>query len=162
MVDAFIDIRELDANTLRDISVKSGVIWPEDDDRESRLFRFRVRRIATEAYRRGVADGQKINAAVAVMFGEQAPMNDAASAAPSDDQILTLWHRQPFVVAFARDVLAKWGQPTPPAVVEPLTDEQIVGVMHSIPINAAPSHHSAFARAIEHQHGIKGGQHDTE
>ena len=28
MADAFIDIRELDANTLRDISVKSGVIWP--------------------------------------------------------------------------------------------------------------------------------------
>ena len=68
MADAFIDIRELDANTLRDISVQSGVIWPEDSDRESRLFRFRVRRIATEAYRRGVADGQKINAAVAAMF----------------------------------------------------------------------------------------------
>ena len=65
MADAFIDIRELDANTLRDISVQSGVIWPEDGDSESRLFRFRVRRIATEAYRRGVADGQKINAAVA-------------------------------------------------------------------------------------------------
>ena len=48
----FIDLRELDANTLRDISVKSGVIWPEDGDRESRLFRFRVSRIATEAYRR--------------------------------------------------------------------------------------------------------------
>ena len=52
-------------------------------------------------------------------------MIDTASAAPSDDQILTLWHRQPiqvnqsadaFVVAFARAVLAKWGQPTPPAV----------------------------------------------
>ena len=71
MADAFIDIRELDANTLRDISVQSGVIWPEDGDRESRLFRFRVSRIATEAYRRGVADGQKINAAVAVMFGGQ-------------------------------------------------------------------------------------------
>ena len=36
----------------------------------------------------------------------------------------------------------------------PLTDEQIVGVMHSIPINAAPSHHIAFARAIEQAHGI--------
>jgi len=68
MADEFIDIRELDANTLRDISVQSGVIWPEDGDRESRLFRFRVRRIATEAYRRGVADGKKINAAVAAMF----------------------------------------------------------------------------------------------
>lgn len=36
----------------------------------------------------------------------------------------------------------------------PLTDEQIVGVMHSIPINAAPSYHIAFARAIEAAHGI--------
>ncbi len=51
-------------------------------------------------------------------------------------------------------------QPTPPAVVEPLTDEQIVGVMHSIPINAAPSYHIAFARAIEAASGIKGGQHE--
>ena len=44
----------------------------------------------------------------------------------------------------------------------PLTDEQIVGVMHSIPINAAPSYHIAFARAIEQAHGLKGGQHGTE
>ena len=44
----------------------------------------------------------------------------------------------------------------------PLTDEQIVGVMHSIPINAAPSYHIAFARAIEAAHGIKGGQHGAE
>lgn len=71
MADAFIDIRELDADTLRDISEKAGVIWPDGGDQQSRFFRFRVRRIATEAYRRGVADGQKINAAVAVMFGEQ-------------------------------------------------------------------------------------------
>lgn len=48
-------------------------------------------------------------------------MTDTASAAPSADEILTLWHRQPiqvnqsadaFVVAFAREALAKWGQPT--------------------------------------------------
>ena len=44
----------------------------------------------------------------------------------------------------------------------PLTDEQIVGVMHSIPIKAAPSYHIAFARAIEQAHGLKGGQHGTE
>ena len=42
----------------------------------------------------------------------------------------------------------------PQVVVVPLTDEQIVGVMHSIPINAAPSYHIAFARAIEQAHGI--------
>ena len=69
MPESFIDLRELDTETLRDIAVKSGVIWPEDGDRESRLFRFRVRRIATEAYRRGMADSRKIDAAVAVMFG---------------------------------------------------------------------------------------------
>ena len=48
--------------------------------------------------------------------------------------------------------------PVNPAVFprgpEPLTDEQIVGVMHSIPINAAPSYHIAFARAIEQAHGM--------
>ena len=41
------------------------------DEWEQRRTEFCARRIATEAYRRGVADGQKINAAVAVMFGEQ-------------------------------------------------------------------------------------------
>lgn len=68
MTEAFIDIRELDDATLRSIVSDAGVIWPEDGSRESRFFRFRVRRIATEAYRRGMADGQKINAAVAAMF----------------------------------------------------------------------------------------------
>ena len=29
--------------------------------------------------------------------------------------------RKAYLAAFARAVLAKWGQPTPPAVVEPLT-----------------------------------------
>lgn len=69
---AFIDMRELDADTVRDIVVQSGCEWPADDSRESRLFRFRVRRIATEAFRRGVESGQKINAAVATMFDDGA------------------------------------------------------------------------------------------
>ena len=68
MADAFIDLSELKTDTLRDIVVASGVIWPDGDDRESRLFRFRIRRIATEAYRRGMADRQKIDAAVDAMF----------------------------------------------------------------------------------------------
>lgn len=68
---AFIDIRELDTDTAREIVVQSGCEWPADDSRESRFFRFRVRRIATEAYRRGVQDGQKINAAVATMFDQE-------------------------------------------------------------------------------------------
>lgn len=69
---AFIDIRELDADTVRDIVEQSGCEWPADDSRESRLFRFSVRRIATEAFRQGVCSGQKINAAVATMFDDGA------------------------------------------------------------------------------------------
>lgn len=68
MPEAFIDLSELKTDTLRDIVVTSGVIWPDGDDRESRLFRFCIRRIANEAYRRGMADRQKIDAAVAAMF----------------------------------------------------------------------------------------------
>ena len=71
MPDSFIDLRELDSETVRDIVQQAGVIWPEDGSRESRLFRFRVRRIATEAYRRGMASRQEIDAAVAVMFGDK-------------------------------------------------------------------------------------------
>ena len=57
------------------------------------------------------------------------------------------------------DAIAAWNTRAPQpsqaqAVAVPLTDEQIVGVMHSIPINAAPSYHIAFARAIEQAHGI--------
>ena len=71
MTEAFIDIRELDDATLRSIVSDAGVIWPEDGSRESRFFRFRVRRIATEAYRCGMASRQKIDTAVAVMFGDK-------------------------------------------------------------------------------------------
>ena len=62
-------------------------------------------------------------------------------------------------------IRAGWAAPQPTqaqAGAVPLTDEQIVGVMHSIPINAAPSYHIAFARAIEQAHGIgikNGGRH---
>ena len=62
-------------------------------------------------------------------------------------------------------IRAGWAAPQPAqaqAGAVPLTDEQIVGVMHSIPINAAPSYHIAFARAIEAGHGIQGGHHDIE
>lgn len=64
----FIDLRELDTETVRDIVVQSGCEWPTDDSRESRFFRFRIRRITTEAYRRGIADRKKIDAAVSTMF----------------------------------------------------------------------------------------------
>ena len=66
----FHDLRELDDDTLRDIVVQSGVIWPDGGDRESRLFRFKVRRIATEAFRRGYAARGRVDEAVATMFGD--------------------------------------------------------------------------------------------
>ena len=103
-------------------------------------------------------------------------MIDTASAAPSDAELFPLIEKHFGMVPrrddtvidrrtgrfhdaqryrdFAADLLSARAQPTSPAVVEPLTDEQIVGVMHSIPINAAPSYHIAFARAIEQAHGI--------
>lgn len=66
----FIDLRELDTDTVRDIVVQSGCEWPADDSRESRLFRFRVRRIATEAFRRGAASKARLDEVVATMFKE--------------------------------------------------------------------------------------------
>lgn len=75
---AFIDIRELDYNSVREIVEQSGCDWPTDNSLESRLFRFRVRRIATEAFRRGVESGQKINAAVATMFDDGAQEQGAS------------------------------------------------------------------------------------
>lgn len=69
-MNEFIDLRELDHDTVRDIVVQSGMVWPEGGDRESRLFRFRARRIATEAFLRGVAARGKIDQAVAIMFGD--------------------------------------------------------------------------------------------
>ena len=67
MPEAFIDVSELKTDTLRDIVVTSGVIWPDGDDRESRLFRFQARRIVAEAFRQGMESGQKLNAVVATM-----------------------------------------------------------------------------------------------
>lgn len=67
-MSTFIDIRELDYDTVRDIVVQSGCEWPADDSRESRLFRFRVRRIATEAFRRGMQSRQDLDAAVVGLF----------------------------------------------------------------------------------------------
>lgn len=89
-------------------------------------------------------------------------MNDAASAAPTYQQVIAAWNAQAGEhnqwSELGEDEKVEWAvacaKTTPPAVVEPLTDEQIVGVMHCIPINAAPSFHIAFARAIEQAHGI--------
>lgn len=53
-------------------------------------------------------------------------------------------------------------QLTPPAVVEPLTDDQVAGIIASIAKNAARKpilFAVALARAIEAAHGIKGDSH---
>jgi len=65
---AFIDIRELDTDTVREIVMQAGCEWPADDFRESRLFRFQVRRIATEAFRRGMQSRQNLDAAIVGLF----------------------------------------------------------------------------------------------
>lgn len=67
MAEAFIEC-EMDTQEVRRIVRQSGVDWPLDDSRESRLFRFQARRIVAEAFRRGMESGQKLNAVVATMF----------------------------------------------------------------------------------------------
>ena len=102
-------------------------------------------------------------------------MNDTTSAAPSDAEIekLATEHLKAFAqftgagdvwvegeVAFARDVLARWGTPQPVAR-EPLTDAQIAEMMRDTwgCASIAPRHALEFARAVERAHGItqKGG-----
>lgn len=67
MAEAFIEC-EMDTQEVRRIVRQSGVDWPLDDSRESRLFRFQARRIVAEAFRQGMESGQKLNAMVATMF----------------------------------------------------------------------------------------------
>ena len=67
MAEAFIKC-EMDTQEVRRIVIQSGVDWPLDDSRESRLFRFQARRIVAEAFRQGMESGQKLNAVVATMF----------------------------------------------------------------------------------------------
>ena len=67
MAEAFIEC-EMDTKEVRRIVRQSGVDWPLDDSRESRLFRFQARRIVAEAFRQGMESGQKLNAVVATMF----------------------------------------------------------------------------------------------
>lgn len=67
MAEAFIEC-EMDTKEVRRIVRQSGVDWPLDDSRESRLFRFQARRIVAEAFRQGMESCQKLNAVVATMF----------------------------------------------------------------------------------------------
>lgn len=69
-------------------------------------------------------------------------------------------------IGFARAVLAKWGTPQPTqaqAGAVPLTDEQIEALpMWKRFVGLWPETRREIVRTIEHHHGIKGGQHDTE
>ncbi len=112
-------------------------------------------------------------------------MNDAASAAPSDAELFPLIEKHFGMVPrrddtvidrrtgrchdaqryrdFAADLLSARAQPTPPAVVVPLTDEQI----EALPlwrrfVGLWPETRREIVQTIEHQHGIKGGQHGAE
>lgn len=48
--------QELPAEKVRQIVCDAGCTWPEDDSRESRVWRFNVRRIVEAAWHRGFAD----------------------------------------------------------------------------------------------------------
>lgn len=48
--------QELPAEKVRQIVRDAGCDWPEDDSRESRLWRFNAHRIVNAAWHRGFAD----------------------------------------------------------------------------------------------------------
>lgn len=68
MTDTFIDLRELDIDVVRDIVQQAGVIWPDGQDREARLFRFNARRIVNAAFARGVASRKRMDEVIAMAF----------------------------------------------------------------------------------------------
>ena len=70
MTDTFIDLRELDIDVVRDIVQQAGVIWPDGQDSESRLFRFNARRIVNSAFARGVASRKKIDEVLVCAWGK--------------------------------------------------------------------------------------------
>lgn len=70
MTDTFIDLRELDDDLVRDIVQQAGVIWPDGQDRESRLFRFNARRIVNSAFARGVDGRKKMDEVLVVAWGK--------------------------------------------------------------------------------------------
>lgn len=101
-------------------------------------------------------------------------MNDTTSAAPSDAVLFPLIEKHFGLVPrrddtvidrrtghfhdaqryrdFAADVLSACAQPTPPAVVEPLTDEMVADLWRKWVGTVRPNF--SFARAIERAHGI--------
>ena len=104
-------------------------------------------------------------------------MTDTASAAPSEQDLFervfpmpegcmrcgdtyapteySAWAASAFIERFKGWQAARRAQPTPPAVVEPMTDEQIDTAIqqHGDPVATYRKLHD-FARAIEAAHGI--------
>lgn len=66
--------QELPAEKVRQIVRDAGCDWPEDDSRESRLWRFNVRRIINAAWYRGFTDHDAMQRAgeemMRKMFGD--------------------------------------------------------------------------------------------
>ena len=101
-------------------------------------------------------------------------MTDTASAAPTYQQVIASWNAQADEYnqwsELGEDEKIEWAvacaKAAPPAVVEPLTDEQLAAMMRETwgCASIAPRHAIGFARAIEAAHGIgiKGGQHGAE
>ena len=75
MTDFICPPQELPTYKVRQIVRDAGCDWPEDDSRESRLWRFNVRRIVNAAWHRGFADHARAQRAgeeaVRNMFGDE-------------------------------------------------------------------------------------------
>jgi len=98
-------------------------------------------------------------------------MNDAASAAPTYQQVIAAWNAQADEhnqwSELGEDEKVEWAvacaKTTPPAVVEPLTDEQIEALpLWKRFVGLWPETRREIVRTIERHHGIKGGQHDPD
>lgn len=94
-------------------------------------------------------------------------MPDTISAAPSEADLEKFcdafdwdgWTDQKAAQrAFARAALAKWGKTSPPAVVEPLTQAQVIEAFCALPHQV--QFVTAFDQGVrfaERHHGIKNG-----
>ena len=95
-------------------------------------------------------------------------MTDTTSAAPTYQQVIAAWNAQADGhnqwSELGEDEKVEWAvvcaKTTPPAVVEPLTDEQIEDLL--ICGNPTDEEKRLIRMGWDAAHGIKGGQHGTE
>ena len=78
--------QELPTEKVRQIVRDAGCDWPEDDSRESRLWRFNVRRIVEAAWHRGFAAEDHNTGDVIVTFRGEHPADSEATPALSTEQ----------------------------------------------------------------------------